>query len=124
MPPFQKINTVLIPEFGLDLVPPFVQEAQVSTDFSRVLAHLVGKGPNSGVLIRSTTDGSLRVAIAGVPFEIYVISDGTERPYRAKIRTPSFVNLMAVPGLLKGYLIADAIALFAIFEPVLGEVDR
>jgi len=77
MPPEQKINTILIPESGLDLIPPYVQESIVTTDFSRVLAHLVGKGPNSGVLIRSTTDGSLRVAIAGVPFEIYIISDGT-----------------------------------------------
>lgn len=73
----QKINTILIPESGLDLQPPFVKQANVSTDFSRVFAHLVGKGPNSGILIRSTTDGSLRVAIAGVPFEIYIISDGT-----------------------------------------------
>jgi len=77
MPPIQKINTVLIPEIGLDLIPPFVQEASVTTDFSRVIAHLVGKGPNSGILIKSTTDGSLIVASAGVPFEIYVISDGT-----------------------------------------------
>jgi len=77
MPPDQNINTILIPESGLDLIPPYAQKSIVSTDFSRVLAHLVGKGPNSGVLIRSTTDGSLRVAIAGVPFEVYIISDGT-----------------------------------------------
>lgn len=73
----QNINTVLIPESGLSLQPPYVKESKVTTDFSRVFAHLVGKGPNSGILIRSTTDGSLRVSIAGVPFEIYIISDGT-----------------------------------------------
>lgn len=54
----------------------------------------------------------------------YVVSDGTEKPYRAKVRAPSYVNLMAIPELLKGHLIADAIALFGIFEPVMGEVDR
>lgn len=73
----QKINTILIPESGLNLEPPYVRQSNVSTDFSRVLAHIVGKGPNSGILIRSTTDGSLRVSIAGVPFEIYIVSSGT-----------------------------------------------
>ncbi len=54
----------------------------------------------------------------------YIVSDGTEKPYRVKVRAPSFVNLMAITPLLKGHLIADAIALFGIFEPVMGEVDR
>lgn len=55
---------------------------------------------------------------------VYLVSDGTHRPYRAKIRAPSFVNLEAIPELLKGKLVADAIALVGIFEPVMGEVDR
>lgn len=75
--PKQKIKTILIPESGLSLTPEFIQESIVSPDFSRVFAHLVGKGSNSGILIRSTSDGSLRVSIAGVPFEIYIVSDGT-----------------------------------------------
>lgn len=75
--PDQKIKTVLIPESGLNLAPEFIQESIVTPDFSRVLAHLVGKGPNSGVMIKSTTDGSLHVASAGVPFEIYYVITGT-----------------------------------------------
>ncbi len=55
---------------------------------------------------------------------VYIVSDGTDKPYRAKLRAPSFVNLEAIPSLLKGHLVADAIALVAIFEPVMGEVDR
>ncbi len=55
---------------------------------------------------------------------VYIVSDGTGKPYRAKLRAPSFVNLEAVPDLWKGALVADAIALLGIFEPVLGEVDR
>lgn len=54
----------------------------------------------------------------------YVVSDGTEKPYRAKLRAPSFVNLQAISELLKGHLVADAIAILGIFEPVMGEVDR
>jgi len=75
--PDQKINTVLIPESGLILEPEFIQEVNVSPNFSRVLAHLVGKGNNSGVLIKSTSDGSLHVVTAGVPFEAYLVFSGT-----------------------------------------------
>ena len=55
---------------------------------------------------------------------VYIVSDGTGKPYRAKLRAPSFVNLAAVPDLWQGALLADAIALLGIFEPVMGEVDR
>jgi len=54
----------------------------------------------------------------------YVVSDGGNRPYRVKIRDPSFVNLQAIPKLLEGYLVADAIACIASLDPVMGGVDR
>jgi NADH-quinone oxidoreductase subunit D len=54
----------------------------------------------------------------------YIISDGTDKPYRLKLRAPSFVNLEGLPEILKGRLIADFIAVLGIFEPVMGEVDR
>lgn len=72
----QKINTILIPESGLDLSPEFITESFVSPHFSRVFAHLVGKSADRGILIRATSDGSLHVVSAGVPFEIYIISNG------------------------------------------------
>jgi len=54
----------------------------------------------------------------------YVVSDGGHRPYRVKIRDPSFVNLQAVPSMLEGALVADAIAVIASVDPVMGGVDR
>jgi NADH-quinone oxidoreductase subunit D len=54
----------------------------------------------------------------------YVVSDGEHRPYRVKIRDPSFVNLQAIPVLVEGFLIADAIASVASLDPVMGGVDR
>ena len=74
--PDQNINTPLIPESGLDLQPPYVQKSLVSTDFSRVLAHLVGKANAGGILIKATSSGSLHVVSAGVPFEIYDVNNG------------------------------------------------
>ena len=54
----------------------------------------------------------------------YLVSDGTNKPYRLHIRGPSFVNLQTLPALLRGGLIADAIAVISSIDPVMGEVDR
>ena len=54
----------------------------------------------------------------------YVVSNNEHRPYRVKIRDPSFVNLQAVPTMVEGGLIADAIAVIASLDPVMGGVDR
>jgi len=75
--PDQKIKTVLIPEHGLILSPEFIQQSVVSPDFIRSFAHLIGKADDRGILIRATSDGSLRVVSAGVPFESYLVYTGT-----------------------------------------------
>ena len=54
----------------------------------------------------------------------YVVSDGGHRPYRVKIRDPSFVNLQATASMVEGSLVADAIAAIASIDPVMGGVDR
>jgi len=54
----------------------------------------------------------------------YVVSDGTAKPYRIFMRTPSFGNLQALPALLEGRLLADSIAALGSMDFVLGDVDR
>ena len=54
----------------------------------------------------------------------YIVSNGERRPYRVKIRDPSFVNLQATPIMVQGFLVADAIASIASIDPVMGGVDR
>ena len=54
----------------------------------------------------------------------YVVSDGTSKPYRVYMRTPSFGNLQALPALLEGRLLADSIASLGSMDFVLGDVDR
>jgi NADH-quinone oxidoreductase subunit D len=54
----------------------------------------------------------------------YVVSDGTAKPYRIHMRTPSFANLMALPALIEGRLIADSIAGLGSMDFVLGDTDR
>lgn len=55
---------------------------------------------------------------------VYFISDGSEYPWRAKVRGPSFVNLQVLPELLRGHKMSDAIAIMGSTDIVLGEVDR
>jgi NADH-quinone oxidoreductase subunit D len=54
----------------------------------------------------------------------YMVSDGSNKPYRMHIRAPSFVNLQALAPMLRGGLIADAVAVISTVDPVLGDVDR
>ncbi len=55
---------------------------------------------------------------------VYFISDGSEYPWRAKVRGPSFVNLQILPELLRGHKMSDVIAILGSTDIVLGEVDR
>jgi NADH-quinone oxidoreductase subunit D len=55
---------------------------------------------------------------------MYLISDGDRRPYRLKIRTPSYNNVSALAHVLKGTFVADMIAILGSFFFVLGDIDR
>ncbi|MGH9248691.1 MAG: NADH-quinone oxidoreductase subunit D [Acidimicrobiales bacterium] len=54
----------------------------------------------------------------------YMVSDGSAVPYRMRIRGPSFVNVQALPHMLRGGIIADAVAVISSVDPIMGEVDR
>jgi NADH-quinone oxidoreductase subunit C/D len=54
----------------------------------------------------------------------FIISDGSPRPYRMKIRSPSFVHMGAFDHMARGYLISDIITIFGTYDIVMGECDR
>ncbi len=54
----------------------------------------------------------------------FVVSDGTAKPLRVFMRTPSFGNLQALPALFEGHLVADSVAALGSMDFVLGDVDR
>ncbi|MFM7771192.1 MAG: NADH dehydrogenase (quinone) subunit D [Acidimicrobiaceae bacterium] len=54
----------------------------------------------------------------------YIASDGSATPYRMHVRAPSFVNIQTMPHMMRGGLVADAVAVISSVDPVLGEVDR
>lgn len=55
---------------------------------------------------------------------VHLISDGSIKPFRAKVRGPSFVNLQMLPELVRGHKIGDVVAILGSIDVVLGEVDR
>jgi NADH-quinone oxidoreductase subunit D len=82
----------------------------------------IGKAPK--VFKPPPGDAYAEVEGAKGALGIYLKSDGELHPYRGKIRSPSFINLTALPGMLKGWKLADLIAIFGSIDINMGEVDR
>jgi NADH-quinone oxidoreductase subunit D len=57
-------------------------------------------------------------------FGVYLVADGTNRPYRCKIRAPGFAHLQAMDFMSRGHMLADSVAILGSLDIVFGEVDR
>lgn len=57
-------------------------------------------------------------------FGVYLVSDGGNKPYRVKVRAPSFVHLSALDEMCRGHMLADVVAIIGTQDIVFGEVDR
>ncbi|MFI5271965.1 MAG: NADH-quinone oxidoreductase subunit D [Ktedonobacterales bacterium] len=97
----------------------------------RLVREAIDKLPGGAVTMRSPIAyrpprGETYFAVESARGEeaLYMISDGSEYPYRAKLRGPSFVNLQILPDLLRGHKIGDVIAILGSIDIVLGDVDR
>ena len=55
---------------------------------------------------------------------VFVVSDGSDMPYRVKVRAPSFANLQALQLMLEGAYLADAVLILGSIDIIMGEVDR
>jgi NADH-quinone oxidoreductase subunit D len=105
-----------------------LQEIRESIRLCRVAIDQLPAGPISArtpVALRPPR-GETYFAIEGSKGElgVYLISDGSEYPWRAKLRGPSFVNLQILPEMLRGYKMSDVIAVLGSLDFVVGEVDR
>ncbi|MFQ5961822.1 MAG: NADH dehydrogenase (quinone) subunit D [Candidatus Methylomirabilales bacterium] len=70
--------------------------------------------------------GEAYVPVEGPKGEVgfYVVSDGTNKPWRVKLRPPSLVNIQVLPKLIEGHMVADAVAIVGSIDFVMGEADR
>ncbi len=74
----------------------------------------------------SVPPGEVYVSIESGKGELgcYIVSDGSNKPYRVHYRAPSFANLQALPRMVEGRMVADVVASIGSIDIVLGEVDR
>ncbi len=95
-----------------------VEQAMQQMESGPVMAKIrrIARPPKGEVYVRSESPrGDLGV---------YLVSDGADRPYRVKVRTPSFANLQALQHMLRDAYVADAVVILGSIDIVLGEVDR
>lgn len=99
----------------------------------RMVEQCLEKMPSEGPLMgmkgrrmRPRKDEEVYFAIEGPRGEqgVYLISDGTDRPYRCKFRNSSFANLQALAPMVQGGLVADVVAVIGTLDIVLGDSDR
>ena len=57
-------------------------------------------------------------------FGVYLVSDGANKPFRVKMRAPGFAHLSSMDAVIRGYFLADAVAMIGTYDLVFGEVDR
>ncbi|EFX64519.1 hypothetical protein DAPPUDRAFT_66167 [Daphnia pulex] len=57
-------------------------------------------------------------------FGVYLVSDGTSRPYRCKIKAPGFAHLAALEKVGRNHMLADIVAIIGTLDVVFGEIDR
>ncbi|HCO44170.1 MAG TPA: NADH-quinone oxidoreductase subunit D [Gammaproteobacteria bacterium] len=57
-------------------------------------------------------------------FGVYMVSDGSNKPYRVKLRAPGFSHLAAIDEMVRGHMLADLVAIIATLDIVFGEIDR
>jgi len=71
-------------------------------------------------------EGEVYVAVESPRGELgcYLVSDGSSKPYRLHIRDASFANLQTLPPMMRGALVADAVAIISSVDPIMGGVDR
>jgi NADH-quinone oxidoreductase subunit D len=100
------------------ILPP---KHKATSDMESMIHHFkqVMEGPRPPI-------GEAYVAVESPKGEkgYYMVSDGTSKPVRWRIRPPSFVNLSAIPRMVEGHLLSDVIAINASIDIVMGEIDR
>jgi NADH-quinone oxidoreductase subunit D len=101
------------------IAPP--RRAEMKTSMEALINHF--KHYTEGVRVPAGETYTAVEAPKG-EFGVYLVSDGSSKPYRCKIRAPGFAHLQGMDFLTKGHMLADASAILGSLDIVFGEVDR
>jgi len=114
-----------------DTFDRFIVRMQEMRQSVRIVRQAVANIPEGPIMAKAPKVikppmGEAYVSIEAPKGELgyYVVSDGTNQPYRLRVRPPSFINLQSLDKMAKGALIADVVAIIGTLDIVLGEVDR
>ncbi|MFQ5767189.1 MAG: NADH-quinone oxidoreductase subunit D [Acidobacteriota bacterium] len=118
---------------GCDTYARYQVRMEEMLQSARIVEQCLRKMPAEGPLIsikgrkmRPRKNEEVYFAVEGPRGEqgVYLVSDGTDRPYRCKFRNSSFANLQALAPMIKGLLVADVVAIIGTLDIVLGDSDR
>ncbi|MFP4169760.1 MAG: NADH-quinone oxidoreductase subunit D [Methanomassiliicoccales archaeon] len=103
-----------------------MDEFRISCDIIRQAFKKMPKGPIRVKAPRKAPEGSAVARVEDPRGEglMYVVSDGSDTPYRLKVRSPVFIYVAAAPYILKGHKIADVPSIMGSIDMCLGETDR
>jgi len=119
---YQCINLIpkgIIKLQNSKIVPPL--KSKVKTSMEALIHHfrIYGKGftvpPGEIYLATEAPKGE---------FGVFLVSDGTEKPYRCKIKSPGFLHLQGIDFMSKNHMLADVVTIIGTQDIVFGEVDR
>lgn len=101
------------------IVPPL--KSKVKTSMEALIHHfrIYGKG-------FTVPPGEIYLAVEAPKgeFGVFLVSDGTEKPYRCKIKSPGFLHLQSIDFMSKNHMLADVVTIIGTQDIVFGEVDR
>jgi len=105
-----------------------IEEMRQSVRILRQAASSIPEGPITAKVpkVLRPPAGEIYHSIEAPKGELgyFIVSDGSTQPYRVRVRPPSFVNLQALDKMVRGWLVADVVAVIGTLDIVLGEVDR
>ena len=95
-----------------------IEQAMAQMETGPVMADIrrIARPPKGEVYLRTESPRG--------DFGVFLVSDGSDKPYRVKVRAPSFANLQALQHLLRNTYLADAVVILGSIDIILGEVDR
>jgi NADH-quinone oxidoreductase subunit D len=132
---YDEVTVNVVTEQGGDCFARAQVRMRELTESIRLVRELLGKLPegpiNSGKPVKLPLQTKIPVGQTYLGIETprgelggWLIADGTQCPYRLKLRPPSLHALSAVPYILPGHNVSDAVAILGSLDPVMGEVDR
>lgn len=117
---YQCLNNIVIGKVNNEIIAPPIRN-YIKSNIEALIHHF--KYYTEGFIVSSGETYTATEAPKG-EFGVYLISDGTNKPYRCKIKSPGFNHLQALDFICRGHIVADVVTIIGTLDIVFGEIDR